>query len=188
MDRFRYQVTPFSPINNLFPGKSVRVPFSADLTKEEVLLCMKKGPVYRIMPNGQPPVRITGSNLDQYHRDLTKKETKKVIPSIETVEEEKPIIQNTDTLEDPKVEASTEQIVEEKQETVEKEPFEPVEIEIINDIQNIEETVQQVESEEEEEIVEEVSEEIETIPLATTVGQPRNNQQNFNYNKKKKHH
>ena len=41
--RFRYQVTPYSPIKDLIPGQSLRRAFTSDLTKDEVLLCMKHG-------------------------------------------------------------------------------------------------------------------------------------------------
>jgi hypothetical protein len=67
MDRYKYSVTPFSPIKELIPGKSIRAPFSADLSMDEVFMCMKHGPVYRLFP-GKDPIRVTGSNLPSLHR------------------------------------------------------------------------------------------------------------------------
>ena len=56
MDRYKYSVTPFSPIKELIPGKSIRAPFVADLNKDEVFLCMKHGPVFRLFPGTGIPL------------------------------------------------------------------------------------------------------------------------------------
>ena len=67
MDRYKYSVTPFSPIKELIPGKSIRAPFVADLNKDEVFLCMKHGPVFRLFP-GKEPIKVTGSNFESLHK------------------------------------------------------------------------------------------------------------------------
>ena len=77
MDRYKYSVTPFSPIKELIPGKSIRAPFIADLDKDEVFLCMKHGPVFRLFP-GKEPIRVTGSNFESLHV-LKLEETKEVV-------------------------------------------------------------------------------------------------------------
>lgn len=184
MDKFRYQVTPFTPINNLIKGKSLRRPFSSDLTKEEVFICMKHGPVYRILP-GQTPIRVTGSNIDQLHTDPTAKNKEEV--SNDTTNAEINEIEQPVVTESPINEASTEEIKEElteseeytvnEEESIEVEDSEEV---VVDDIEESEELVE-YESEDDEE---------EMIPL-TQVNQNSNQPQfkNYNnYNKKKKRH
>ena len=208
MDRFRYQVTPYRPINNLIPGQSLRKPFSSDLTKEEVMKCMKCGPVFRLFP-GQSPIRVTGSNLDELHRNTFEKTSENGKPIIATVTIEKLPVQEKPVVEEPKTEPSTESVSEEIDEVKEEEVVE----EVNNDI--VEETVEEVIPEEEvvsetveevteneviteessEEVVEEeaeVEEEEIAIPLATPNSNENNNQRVYQYNnyhgKKKRHH
>ncbi len=105
--RFRYQVTPYSPIKDLIPGQSIRRPFTSDLSKEEVLLCMKHGPVCRLFP-GKLPIKVTGSNIDSLHKkafegdfiDLTSKDTEK---------SEKRVIEQHVVTEESKTEVHTEE-------------------------------------------------------------------------------
>ena len=91
MDRYKYSVTPFIPIKDLIPGKLIRKPFSADLNKEEVLLCMKHGPVHRLFV-GMKPIKVTGSNIDFLHRPTYEEESyvEEVVqsPQIQTEQEE----------------------------------------------------------------------------------------------------
>ena len=129
MDRFRYQVTPFKPINNLIPGKSLRRPFSSDLTKEEVFLCMKCGPVFRVMPDNKPAIRVTGSNIDQLHREIKDVEDIKNILKPNTTEiTDNAVNQDNTVVEEPKTEASTEVIPEENNVTEEVTPSKEEEV------------------------------------------------------------
>lgn len=115
--RFRYQVTPYSPIKDLIPGQSLRRPFTSDLTKDEVLLCMKHGPVARLFP-GKLPIKVTGSNLNNLHKkdfesdfvDVTSKYTE----DAKKVEIEQPGV-----AEEPKTEVPTEQNLSENTESKE---------------------------------------------------------------------
>ena len=66
MERYTYHIHPHRTITNVIPGKGIRRPMGLKLTKEEVLKCLACGPVYRVFP-GIPPVRVTGSNLDELH-------------------------------------------------------------------------------------------------------------------------
>ena len=199
MDRFRYQVTPFTPINNLIKGKSLRRPFSSDLTKEEVMLCMKCGPVYRVFP-GKTPIRVTGSNIDQLHIEASKAFKQKIetAPSNETTKDEYSPIQESVVTEEPKNDAPVEEeekpfntdapanFIREHEEVVEAYTESQTEVTPVEDeIPTIEEK--------QEEVVEEVNEEdATTIPLAEVNVAPVQQQsyarpQNNNYNKKKKH-
>lgn len=89
MDRYKYSVTPFIPIKDLIPGKLIRKPFSTDLTKEEVLLCMKHGPVHRLFV-GMKPIKVTGSNIDFLHRPTYEEEpyVEEVVQSPQIQQEE----------------------------------------------------------------------------------------------------
>lgn len=64
--RFMYEIHPIKPINNLIPGRSIVTPCSMQLTKEEVLLCMKNANVWRRF-GSKPMERVTIANLDQMH-------------------------------------------------------------------------------------------------------------------------
>jgi hypothetical protein len=99
MDRYKYSVTPFSPIKELIPGKSIRAPFSADLSMDEVFMCMKHGPVYRLFP-GKDPIRVTGSNLSTLHRPKFEEEVvEEPTPIVEeiSVKEEVPVVDEVST-------------------------------------------------------------------------------------------
>lgn len=175
MDKFRYQVTPFTPINNLIKGKSLRRPFSSDLTKEEVFICMKHGPVYRLLP-GQTPIRVTGSNIDQLHTDPTAKNKEET--SNDTTKTEINEIEQSVVAETPIIEAPTEEI---KEELTESEEY----------TVNEEESIEVEDVEESEEVLEDESEDDEEMISLTQVDQNYNQPQfkNYNnYNKKKKRH
>jgi len=66
MERYTYHIHPHRTITNVIPGKGIRRPMGLKLTKEEVLKCLACGPVYRVFP-GIPPIRVTGSNLNDLH-------------------------------------------------------------------------------------------------------------------------
>ena len=103
--RFRYQVTPFSPIKDLIPGQSLRRPFTSDLTKDEVLLCMKHGPVSRLFP-GKLPIRVTGSNIDSLHKKDFESDFVDVA-SKDTGNDEKIEIEHSEVSEESKTEVPT---------------------------------------------------------------------------------
>lgn len=105
--RFRYQVTPYSPIKDLIPGQSLRRAFTSDLTKDEVLLCMKHGPVCRLFP-GKLPIKVTGSNIDSLHKKDFESDFVDVA-SKDTVNTEKIEIEHPDVSEEPKTEVPTTQ-------------------------------------------------------------------------------
>ena len=191
--RFRYQVTPYSPIKDLIPGQSLRRPFTSDLTKEEVLLCMKHGPVSRLFP-GKLPIKVTGSNLDSLHRkqfegdfiDITSKYTG---------EAKKAVIEHPEVASEPKTEVpteeksventeSTESVVEEpevKEERIEEStPAADDEQEALEETGSVEAEESHEESEDEE------GETLSVEDVNTPVSVP--NQQNQYYNKKKKRH
>ena len=177
MNRYRYSVTPFSPIKELIPGKSIRTPFTADLDKDEVFLCMKHGPVYRLFP-GKDPIKVTGSNFESLHVRLFEdvKETEPV-----KVEEKKEVIEETPV---------TETVVEEPLPNTIEEEEEPV------TVSNTEEVRDEVvlESSDNEEVEEETSEDYneeesnEEVENTEAVGVPThkyNPQYKPNYSKKK---
>lgn len=194
MDRYKYSVTPFSPIRDLIPGKSIRAPFTADLDKDEVFLCMKHGPVYRLFP-GKNPIKVTGSNFESLHK--SKYEYEEVV---EEVKAEQPVYV------EPEPEVVEEVPVEEKLETVdESNPFEEVSVETPVQEEPVEEEYVEPEVEEdtyeeevsveesyeqEEEYTEEVEEEepVEETPVAESQNtqQPHTPQFKPNYSKKKK--
>ena len=203
--RFRYQVTPYSPIKDLIPGQSIRRPFTSDLSKEEVLLCMKHGPVCRLFP-GKLPIKVTGSNIDSLHKkafegdfiDLTSKDTEKsekrvIEPPAVTEEsktevhtEEKPV-ENTES---PKTEVENDSVVN----SVIKEPV--VVEEKINESTPAEDVIDEeahtdnsadTEESEDTDVKEDEGETLsvegeESVPVSA------NNDQQNNYNKKKKKH
>lgn len=119
MERFLYHIHPRKPIVGIIPGKGIRKPMAMKLTKEEVRKCMNFGPVYRAFPT-IPPIRVTGSLLDSLHVSedeyLSKKDTTPVNYTENAVEEQ---IQESVAPEEPKTEAPTEEIIEEKQVHVE---------------------------------------------------------------------
>lgn len=210
MDRYKYSVTPFSPIRDLIPGKSIRSPFSADLTKEEVFLCMKHGPVYRLFP-GKDPIKVTGSNFESLHvskyGEVDKKETpvvtkveKKVVEEVPPVEEEIKIFDREDfrenvaaettpveegVYETEKVEPVAEEIPVQIGEITEEPewPEGPIEDSPAEDIVDSEDTPEEEETEEVEEGPEEASESAEHNAPKYNIPQYKPN-----YSKKNKKH
>lgn len=68
--RFMYTVAPRRPIRNLIKGRIIVRPENLLLTKEDVLLCIKHGPVYRKFHLDTNLERVTPSNLDRLHREI----------------------------------------------------------------------------------------------------------------------
>ena len=206
MDRYKYSVTPFSPIRDLIPGKSIRAPFTADLDKDEVFLCMKHGPVYRLFP-GKNPIKVTGSNFESLHKskyeevveEVKAEQSVYVEPEPEVVEEV-PVEEKLETVDEPNSFEEdinifdSEEIREEvRVETpVQEEPVEEeyVEPEAEEDVCEEEVPVEESYEPEEEytEDVEEEEESVEETPVAESQNtqQPHTPQFKPNYSKKKK--
>ena len=65
-NKFKYEVHPRIPIRTLIPQQAIFRPTQLDLTKEEVKLCLKHGPVYRVFDRSTQ-VQATLYNLDELH-------------------------------------------------------------------------------------------------------------------------
>lgn len=165
MKKYLYEVRPVKPV--ITPeGRSTRRPFSSLLSKEEVMGYMRSCSIYRRFSNAIAPVRVTGSNLDELHRDSisgTIIENEKIaeVPldekpndidyvSFDKPNEELPIEEPTENVEVP---VEQEQVAEESVDTVE----EKVETEI--PAETTEETVEQ----------EQVAEETTDVPVEVNV-------------------
>ena len=197
MDRYRYSVTPYTPITKLQPGIALRRPFSADLNREEVFLCMKHGPVYRIFP-GQNPIRVTGANFESLHvakpGDIFSEEP--ATNTEDTVKEQnhEPVVPETAKEEVPtKVEVVPEQENTKTEEVVET----PTEAEETEDDSEevaaaVEESDEVVDDDDDEdgealEVEDESGEEEEDQTNVAAPAQNHNNQQNYNNKHNKKH-
>lgn len=207
-DKYSYEVHPRIPIKNVIPGKGIFRPTVLDLTKDEVVKCLKCGPVFRNFARGNQ-VQVTLYNIDELHVAHYVAPSKKVIdPSKKTnvsgiivpkkefvphiiapaKKEESEAPEEEKVEEAPIVEKPVEdvhetydiQLAEEKvEEAVPEAPVEEV-VEVVEELEaSEEEKVEEVTDEEVEESVEE-SEEAEEAPVA---GQP-----NPNNRRKKKHH
>ena len=160
MKKYLYEVRPVKPVHTP-EGRSTRCPFSVLLSKEEVIGYMRSCTIYRRFPD-IAPIRVTGSNLDDLHRERYVKETSLVEPKLE----EKPKADNFVKFdeENPNTEEPVEEVIEEenKQEEISVEEVAP-----INDsVEVTEELVEEVINEEEslEDNVEEtVNEPVESV-------------------------
>lgn len=182
MDRFKYSVTPYTPIKDLIPGKLIMRPFSADLNKEEVFICMKHGPVYRLFV-GKAPIKVTGENFPHLHRATPGDEITATKYNYTVIDEN--VARATEEVTEPmktdaptEVEPASEEVVDETEVSVE--PVEEVEA------VPVEEEVAAEEDADDQEVVEDetVEEEITAEPVSAP--QPQNNN-NHNRNKKRKH-
>ena len=171
---YSYQVNTRMPIMGLSIG-TLKVPTTAKLTKEDVLICVKKAPVFRRFA-ADDKERVGIGNIDRLHRaeHLTEKEYEALVDkendnrgkvSEAPVEEKK----ETPVVEEPKKE---EVIPEVKEEPVVEEESTPV----------VEETETTEEVNEKEEVSEEVTEETTEVEGSST---EENNNKNRYYNKKK---
>jgi hypothetical protein len=174
MDRFKYSVTPYTPIKDLIPGKLIMRPFSADLDKEEVFICMKHGPVYRLFV-GKAPIKVTGENFPLLHRATPGDEITATKYNYTVIDEN--VARATEEVTEPmktdaptEVEPASEEVVDETEVSVEP----------------VEEEVAAEEDADDQEVVEDetVEEEITAEPVSAP--QPQNNS-NHNRNKKRKH-
>jgi hypothetical protein len=183
MDRFKYSVTPYTPIKDLIPGKLIMRPFSADLDKEEVFICMKHGPVYRLFV-GKAPIKVTGENFPLLHRATPGDEITATKYNYTVIDEN--VARATEEVTEPmktdaptEVEPASEEVIDETE--VSEEPAEEVEAVPVE-----EEVVAEEDADDQEEVVEDetVEEEITAEPVSAP--QPQNNN-NHNRNKKRKH-
>ena len=135
-DKFMYQVNAIMPILGLSIG-TIKVPTSQNLTKEDVLICIKKAPVFRRFSDGTKE-RVGIDNIDRLHREkyMTVEEYNEYLANkTDDVVEEK--------VEEPIVEESA--LVEEvaEEETVEEEEvFIPVP-EVTTEEDNVEPVIEE---------------------------------------------
>lgn len=156
MERYTYHIHPHRTITNVIPGKGIRRPMGLKLTKEEVLKCLACGPVYRVFP-GIPPVRVTGSNLNDLHvskdeylkKDIEKESTvnyteKSVEPQIQEPVAPQPI--KNEGLTEEKL--SEKPVIEEIKESVEEIPAPVVETSIDHTEDELTDKITEMESKE----------------------------------------
>lgn len=136
---YAYQVNTRMPILGLSIG-ILKVPATVKLTKEDVLICVKKAPVFRRFSNSDKE-RVGIGNIDRLHRaeHLTEEEYNKMIAkendnrgkvSQAPVEEKKETV-----VEEPTPQLSTEEIQETVEESVEAVPVannESINIDVTN--------------------------------------------------------
>jgi len=186
---FNYQVNTIMPIIGLSVG-NLMVPSTAKLTKEDVLICVKKAPVFRRFGSSKL-IRVTASNLDRLHNEnfMTEEEYEEFlikqgdnrgkvteVPVEETKVAEEPVIKEEEVPVEEEPVVTEETTVEEV----------PVEAETEDSAQTIEE---EVSSAVEEEINDEGISEDVTENDSPVVEDDMNNHKNNNnrYNNKKKH-
>lgn len=167
---FAYQVNTRMPIMGLSIG-NLRSPKTVELTKEDVLICLKKAPVFRRFKTGKME-RVNTANLDRLHREdfIDEAEYEKLLDKRGNVGEVK-----------------EEEVVEEKKETtpvVEEKPKEKAIEDVKEEVIPEEEKENDINDEKisEEVVVEEAQEEVKSEEPTD------NNYQNNNYNKNKKKH
>ena len=186
---FNYQVNTIMPITGLSVG-NLMVPSTAKLTKDDVLICVKKAPVFRRF-SASKLERVTASNLDRLHNEeyMTEAEYEEFLdkqgdnrgkvakaPVEETKVVEEPVVEE--------VEAPVEEIKEEEPVVTEEPAVEETPVEA--------ETEEPAQTEEVSEIVEEeindegISEDV-TEEDSPVVEDDTNNHKNNRYNNKKKH-
>jgi hypothetical protein len=118
---FNYQVNTIMPITGLSIG-NIMVPSTVKLTKEDVLKCLEKAPVFRRF-NNTKLIRVTVSNLDRLHNEkfMTESEYEEFVDKLSdargiveipsTIEEKKETgavgIKENIVAEEPVVEAET---------------------------------------------------------------------------------
>lgn len=183
--RFLYSVYPQRPIKGLLPNnRPINGPRSLSLTKEEVLICLKSGSVYRRFANENRNERVDLTNIDRLHNERFIMEKDYKVDSlgkdsgtvVDTAPEKTPEKAEEKVVEEPvKVEDTpVSEAVEEKKEEVVEESA-PVEDEKAEDVDSTSAV------EDEAEAVEEKKETTEPQVVISTGN-------NFNGGKKKKHH
>ena len=185
--RFLYSVYPQRPIKGVLPNnRPICGPKSLSLTKEEVLICLKFGSVYRRFANENRNERVNLENLDRLHNERFIMEKDFVVDSlgkdsgtvVDTVPDKTPEIKAEEkVVEETKVEDTPVSEAEVKEEEAVEEPT-VVEDEKAEDVDSTESAV-----EDEAEAAEEVKESAEPQVVISN-----SNNNNFNGGKKKKHH
>lgn len=185
---FNYQVNTIMPITGLSVG-NLMVPSTAKLTKDDVLICVKKAPVFRRF-SASKLERVTASNLDRLHNEeyMTEAEYEEFLDKQgdNRGKVAKAPVEETKVVEEPVVEE-----VEAPVEGIEEEP-------VVTEEPAVEETPVEAETEEPaqtEEVSETVEEEINDEGISEDVTEEdspvveddTNNHKNNRYNNKKKH-
>lgn len=184
---FPYQVNTIMPITGLSIG-SIMVPSTVKLTKDDVIICIKKAPVFRRFQNGKL-VRVTISSVDRLHNEnlmsdkeyedfIDKQSDKRGKVSDVEVKKEKPVVkeepvkEEAPVVEEPVEEIPVEEVKVEEADTAmdeitdqTEEPVTETTEDIINDEGISEDVTESVDSEE----------------------SSKSNQKNNRYNNKKKH-
>lgn len=188
-ERYPYQVNAVMPIIGLSIG-TIKVPCTQELTKEDVLICLKKAPVFRRFTNGIKE-RVGIDNIDRLHREnyMTKEEFEK-INSNSVPEEVAKVEEPTKEVVEPEPEVipdivEEEPVVEEEQ-VEEEEVFVPV-----PEVAPEEDTIMEEENSinDDDDVV--ANELFEAIESDETESEDNFNNQNNNHyknNRKKKHY
>ena len=191
--RFLYSVFPKKPIKNLLPnGRPINSPKSLQLTKEQVLYCMKFGTVYRRFGEGREE-RTTTLNLDRLHnREYIEEKDWNASKSVEepvktpdpesTVEPTKEPEKVEEVKEsEPVVTETVEETTEEVTETVNEEVFEDS-VEVKDEVE-----IEETEDEEEEETDERGTVVNTEAEIPDQITPASGNYNNYNHKKKKRH-
>ena len=174
---YPYQVNTRMPIVGLTIG-ILKVPATVKLTKEDVIICMKKAPVFRRYSNGIKE-RVSISNIDRLHREdfISEEDYNKMIDKendhrgeVREVEKETPVV----------VEEKIEEVAPIVEPETVEEPNEGIEVPVG------EEATLEV-SEEEINKIEDVSEEVTENNEASKEEEKSYNNNTNRYNNKKKH-
>ena len=174
MKKYLYEVRPVKPV--MTPeGKSTRRPFSSLLSKEEVMGYMRSCTIYRRFSNAIAPVRVTGSNLEELHRDKYKEE-KTIVSSPEQVAEI-PLNEKPKDIEYPSFDEESSAVDEKNENPVEESDEETKEDPIINEEEKVEDISTEEVTDEKSEIVEEsiemtVEESVSEETVAETIEVP----------------
>lgn len=174
MKKYLYEVRPVKPV--MTPeGKSTRRPFSSLLSKEEVMGYMRSCTIYRRFSNAIAPVRVTGSNLEELHRDKYKEE-KTIVSSPEQVAEI-PLNEKPKDIEYPSFDEETSAVEEKNENPVEESVVETKEDRIVNEEEKVEDISTEEVTDEKSEIVEEsiettVEESVSEESVAETIEVP----------------
>lgn len=174
MKKYLYEVRPVKPV--MTPeGKSTRRPFSSLLSKEEVMGYMRSCTIYRRFSNAIAPVRVTGSNLEELHRDKYKEE-KTIVSSPEQVAEI-PLNEKPKDIEYPSFDEETSAVDEKNENPVEESVVETKEDSIVNEEEKVEDISTEEVTDEKSEIVEEsiettVEESVSEESVAETIEIP----------------
>ena len=204
--RFTYIVNPRRPIKGISDMPVIKSSKTLKLTKEEVLIAMKCGPVYRKFANEGIQQRVDGANLDRLHNEKFISEREYSGTSIPVIKNnntitETPVVEAPEVVpvEEPvKNEAPENTVSEAAVEEVEEEPAATEEVvEEVSSIeaQNVEEDTDENDTEEVEtsdEVEEDDSDSVATNNVNSEQTEANGNNQpivaDYNGNRKKKKH